>query len=47
MFVANHWIEHRVHNREVRERTEEVEGDYNPIISTTISTNKNPRIPRH
>jgi len=40
MFVPNYENEHRDHNGEVKERTEEAE-DCNPI-RTTISTNQNP-----
>ena len=43
MLKANHWIEHRVHNGRVRERTDGVEGVYNPIGRTTISTNQTPQ----
>ena len=39
MLTANHWTEHEVRNRGVRERTEGVEGLCNPIGITTISTN--------
>ena len=34
--------EHEVPNRGVRERTEGVEGVYNLIVRTTISTNQTP-----
>jgi hypothetical protein len=42
MLEANHWAEHRFPNRGVREMSEEVEGVYNPIEQTTISTNQTP-----
>jgi hypothetical protein len=42
MLTANHWAEHRVLNRGVRERTEGVEGVCNPI-GRTISTNQTPQ----
>ena len=42
MFAANHWTECGVPNREVRERTEGVEGICNLIGRTTISTNQTP-----
>jgi hypothetical protein len=46
MFEANHWTECRVPNREVREKTEGVEGVCNPIGRTTISTNQtHPELP--
>jgi hypothetical protein len=38
MLTNNHWTELRVANRGVRETTEGVEGVYNPIGGTTIST---------
>jgi hypothetical protein len=48
MFTANHWTEHGVPNRGVREMTEGVEGFFNPIGRITISTNQKapPRTPR-
>jgi hypothetical protein len=42
MLAANHWTEHRVLNRGVREGTEGVESVRNPIGRTTISTNQTP-----
>jgi hypothetical protein len=42
MLAANHWTEHRVPNRGVREETEGVKGDCNPIGRTTISINQTP-----
>jgi hypothetical protein len=39
MLEANHWTEHRVPNRRVREKTE---GVCNLIGRTTISTNQTP-----
>jgi hypothetical protein len=42
MLTANHWTEHGVPNRGVRERTEGVEGVCNPIGRTTVSTNQTP-----
>jgi hypothetical protein len=39
MLAANHWTEHRVPNKEVKEG---VEGAYIPIGKTTISTNHIP-----
>jgi hypothetical protein len=43
MLTVNHWTEHRVPNRGVRERTEEVEGDCNPIGRVSIPTNQSPQ----
>jgi hypothetical protein len=43
MLTANHWTEHRVPNRGVRERTEGMEGDCNPTGRTAISTNQSPQ----
>jgi hypothetical protein len=40
MLTTNHWTEHDIPNREVSERTEEVEEDCNPTVRTTISTNQ-------
>jgi hypothetical protein len=45
MLAANHLTEHRVPNKGVREGTERVEGVYNPIGRTKISTNKSPPPP--
>jgi hypothetical protein len=42
MLAANHWAEHKVPSRGVREGTEGVEGICNPTGRTTISTNQNP-----
>jgi hypothetical protein len=39
MLATNHWTEHQVPNRGVRERTEGVEGVRNLIGNPTISTN--------
>jgi hypothetical protein len=50
MVKANHWTECGVPKRGVRERTEGVEGVFNPIGRTTIPTNQtaslSPRAPR-
>jgi hypothetical protein len=43
MLAANHWTEHIIPNRRVREGTEGVEGVCNPIGRTTISTNQTPQ----
>jgi hypothetical protein len=43
MFTDNHWREHGVPNRGVRERSEVVEGFCNPIGITKISTNQIPQ----
>jgi hypothetical protein len=46
MLTVNHWTEHGVPNREVRERTEGVEGVCSSIGRTTISTNQTlPELP--
>jgi hypothetical protein len=42
MLAANHWTEHGVPNRGVRERTEGDERVCNPIGRTTILTNQTP-----
>jgi hypothetical protein len=42
MSTANRWIESRVTNRRVRERTEGVKGVCKPL-GRTISTNKTPK----
>jgi hypothetical protein len=42
MLAANHWTEHGVPNRGVREVTEVVEVVCNPIGRTIISINQNP-----
>jgi hypothetical protein len=39
MFEANHWTEHGVPKKGLRERTEGVEEVCNPIGRTTTSTN--------
>jgi hypothetical protein len=43
MLSVNHFAEHRVPNRGVREGTGGVEEVCNPIGKTTISTNQNPQ----
>ena len=43
MFTANHWTEHRVPNREAREKTEGAEGAWSPIGGTTIRIYQNPQ----
>jgi hypothetical protein len=43
MLTANHWTEWGIPNSIDRERTEGVEGVYNPIGKTTISTNQRPQ----
>jgi hypothetical protein len=40
MLAANPWTEHRDSNERIRERTEGVEGFWNPIGRKTISTNQ-------
>ena len=46
MLEGDHWTEHEVPYRGVRERAEGVEGDCHPIGRTTISTNEIPQTPR-
>jgi hypothetical protein len=43
MLAANHWTEHGVPNRGVREGAEGVEGVCNPIGRTTTSTKQTPQ----
>jgi hypothetical protein len=46
MHAAKYWTELGDPNEEVRARTEGAEGVYNPIGSTTVSTNQTPtRLP--
>jgi hypothetical protein len=47
MLTTNHWTEHGVLNRGIRERTEGFEGVCNPIGKTTISTNQTPSLTQH
>jgi hypothetical protein len=42
MLTANHWIEHRISNGRVRERTEGAEGGCN-TIRRTITNNQTPQ----
>jgi hypothetical protein len=46
MLAVNHWTEHEVPSRGVRERTEGVETVCKPIGRTTISTNQPPESSR-
>ena len=42
-YIANHWTEHRVPSRGVRERTEGVEANYKTTGGITISTIQSPK----
>ena len=43
MLAVNHWTESRIPNKGVKEGTEGVEGVYNPMGRTTISTYHTPK----
>jgi hypothetical protein len=45
MLAGNHWTDHRVPKKGVKERTEGVEGLCNPIRRTAISTKKTSPLP--
>ena len=46
MLAANHWTEHGVPDRGVREGTEEAKGIYSPMEGATVSTNQTLTLPR-